>query len=78
MAVDFEYDGELRLGEPRRLFGGDYVGSHYAGRNWDVSPDGKRFFMNHWPERKPGPTEFVVVANWFDELKRIMESGRRD
>jgi hypothetical protein len=37
--------------------------------NFDISLDGKRFLMvkNQTPA---GATTFVVVQNWFEELKR--------
>ena len=82
MAVSVQDDGNLRLGEPRLLFGGRYFSAIpgrndwalNSGRSYDLSPDGSRFLMLRYPEFPPPPRQFVVVVNWLDELKRIMES----
>jgi eukaryotic-like serine/threonine-protein kinase len=59
-----------------KLFaGGDYVGagSAGAGRAYDLSRDGRRFLMLK-ELRAAGDTgspAFVVVLNWFEELRRL-------
>jgi serine/threonine-protein kinase len=75
MAVNIHDDGEeLRLGEPRLLVDGKYLLGGVR-RNYDLSPDGSRFLMLRMPHLDQPPTEFVVVVNWFEELKRIMQDG---
>jgi serine/threonine-protein kinase len=43
----------------------------------DVSLDGQRFLMVKLGERKPSPvTELILVQNWFEELKRLVPTGK--
>ena len=46
------------------------------GRTFDVSQDGTRFLRVKLPRDGPGrsgsPVSFVVVTNWFEELKRLV------
>jgi hypothetical protein len=47
-------------------------------RGWDISPDGRRFLMVKLEERKPQPvTEMILVQNWFEELKRLLPTGKK-
>jgi eukaryotic-like serine/threonine-protein kinase len=39
-------------------------------RNYDLSADGKRFLVIKDAPREPTASAFVVVLNWFEELKR--------
>jgi len=40
--------------------------------------DGKRFLMVRQEERKPTPvTEMILVQNWFEELKRLVPTGKK-
>ena len=58
---------------PRMLFEGRFYTS-INWRNYDVSPDGRRFLMiKEQAENSDasGPSQFTVVLNWFDELKRL-------
>jgi serine/threonine protein kinase len=73
MAVSAHDDGELRLGKPRLLFRGKYLLGK-ARRSYDISPDGSHFLMLRMTDASSPPTEFVVVVNWFEELKRIFEA----
>ncbi len=70
MAVDIDTSGELEVGKPRPLFEGPSTHGFLNRRNWDISPDGKRFLIIR-DESKP-PRELRVVLNWFEELKRIV------
>jgi hypothetical protein len=46
-------------------------------RCWDIFLDGQRFLMVKLDERKPTPvTEMILVHNWFDELKRLVPTGK--
>jgi serine/threonine-protein kinase len=57
-------------GNPRVVFDGRYVEQGY-----DVSPDGQRFLMikDARPTGEgPPPSQFIVVQNWLEELKRLV------
>jgi Tol biopolymer transport system component len=79
MVVDVESEPTFRPGNPKILFRGTY----YSGAlmqatitNWDIHPDGKRFLMikqfQTTDEESAGgiPHKFIVVTNWFEELKQ--------
>ena len=69
MAVDITTDPELEAGNPRLLFEGRFR-TFGSLANFDVTPDGRRFVMiQEGPEVR---TQFNVVLNWFDELKRLV------
>ena len=75
--VDVRTDGGFSASKPRLLFKAQgYVGGGVI-RAWDLSPDGKRFLMVKNEERKPQPvTEMILVQNWFEELKRLVPTGK--
>ena len=53
--------------------------SFYIGGNprlYDISPDGQHFVMIRG-EGEAEPTEFKVVQNWFQELKRLVPTNSR-
>jgi eukaryotic-like serine/threonine-protein kinase len=59
-------------------------GRYYRGtsslRQYDVSPDGKRFLMIKSLDdatQPPTPTSIVVVRNWHEELKRLVPLAPR-
>jgi len=54
----------------QRLFQGPYQSTNSVSPNYDVSADGQRFLMVQPSEQQPAITEFNVVLNWFEELKR--------
>jgi hypothetical protein len=59
--------------KPRLLFEQSGYGVNQPIREWDISPDGKRFLMVKLEERKPQPvTEMILIQNWFEELKRLV------
>jgi serine/threonine-protein kinase len=74
MAVSFFSDEpSSRVGKPRLLFEGTYFATPFPwGRMYDISPDGKRFLMIQESEPPPPPTQYNIVLNWFDELKRLV------
>ena len=48
------------------------------GRQYDISPDGKRFLMIKEAgetEETSAPTQLIVVENWFEELKRLVPTN---
>jgi serine/threonine-protein kinase len=75
-AVSFRSDGNIPiLGEPQELFQGRFVSggepASQRGRMYDLSPDGTRFLMVQQGEAPPRATEYRVVVNWFEELRRL-------
>jgi serine/threonine protein kinase len=60
---------------PRVLFSGPYrqwrPGAN-EGHTYDVSPDGRSFLMIREAEEAGAANEFVVIQNWFEELKRLV------
>jgi Tol biopolymer transport system component len=72
MAVPVEPGPVLRVGTPRVLFENSRLVSGWPwGRNYDISPDGKRFLMITSPPPPAPPTEYHVILNWAQELKRL-------
>ncbi|TDI39546.1 MAG: hypothetical protein E2P02_18505 [Acidobacteria bacterium] len=71
LAVEIENDTEegFRPGRPRVLFEKELKFAYR--RNYDISPDGKRFIMVQIPP-STGPGQLEIVFNWFDELKRLV------
>jgi serine/threonine protein kinase/Tol biopolymer transport system component len=75
--VDVQTGHVLSASKPRLLF----IAQGYSGmgpvRTWDISPDGRRFLVVKMEERKSRPvTELVLVQNWFEELKRLVPTGK--
>jgi eukaryotic-like serine/threonine-protein kinase len=64
-------------GRQRVLFSGPYVNFLYL--NYDVTPDGTRFLMAKPLEiaAERNTSDFVVVLNWADELKRLAPASSR-
>jgi len=74
MSVPIESGDTLRAGNPRVLFGQQYVVAG-VGRNYDVSADGQRFLMIKPigpQDQNFRPSSIKVVVNWFDELRRLV------
>jgi eukaryotic-like serine/threonine-protein kinase len=72
-------DGQssFTIGTPAKILDSSYVWSvpTYAGRMYDISPDGQRFLMlkeSSLPDRTSRPRSITVVQNWFEELKRLV------
>jgi eukaryotic-like serine/threonine-protein kinase len=78
MSVTVRPDNNLSPGPPRKLMDEPYlrVPTQAAARTYDVSENGKRF-LRIKPSSGPEATvSIVVVQNWFEELKRLVPSGR--
>jgi hypothetical protein len=45
--------------------------------DYDVSPDGQRFVFPKYNPAASNPSNARVMINWFDELKRQANSGKR-
>ena len=63
---------------PVVLFKGQYAPS-LGGRNYDVSPDGRRFLMlkvaSSADAQNIPSARFIVVENWFEDLKRLVPTN---
>jgi eukaryotic-like serine/threonine-protein kinase len=71
MAVAVEPGPVLRVGTPRVLFENSRLVSGWAwGRNYDISADGRRFLMIISSAPPAWPSEYHVILNWAQELKR--------
>jgi serine/threonine-protein kinase len=72
MAAPIEPGPSFRAGTPQTVVKGRYL-SPQTGRNYEVSPDGKRFLVikdARSAEDTANPPQLVVVQNWLEELKR--------
>ncbi len=69
MAVGVQTEPSFAPGNAEEVFGG-YYATGVPGRTYDISPDGERFLMIK--EGGSDSTEFILVQNWFEELKRLV------
>jgi Tol biopolymer transport system component len=56
---------------PRIAYEGRFSASINGNTSWSVTPDGKRFLRIQQVEPERAITQFELVLNWFDELKRL-------
>ena len=70
MVVAVSTRSDFVAGLPRRLFSGDYEQSDTGTAGYDVSPDGRRFLMIQPAQPQRAVTQFNIVLNWFDALRR--------
>ncbi|MHC4557797.1 MAG: protein kinase domain-containing protein [Planctomycetota bacterium] len=75
IAVTIETELELKVSEPNTLF----VKQYYTGleRGYDVSRDGEKFLMIKESNEQQAATQLFVVINWFEELKRLVPTGKK-
>jgi serine/threonine-protein kinase len=75
LSVPVETSASFVARNPVVLFKGQYAPT-LGGRNYDVSPDGRRFLMLKvaaaGASAQTPPARFTVVENWFEELKRLV------
>ena len=75
--VDVRSDASFSASKPRLLFKSADFRCAGPSKMWDISPDGQRFLMVKFNERKPQPvTELILVQNWFEELKRLVPTKK--
>ena len=75
MFVTIETEQEFKAGVPQELFKGQFWGSATEFYNtYDVAPDG-RFLMFQEPGGST-PLGINVVLNWFDQLKKLVPTGK--
>jgi hypothetical protein len=83
MAASFTPGDPPQAGTPRILFTGRYVACYLWCRNYDVSPDGRRFVMVRPPEGFtatgywPGGGEIRIVPHWDREVERTLKAASR-
>jgi serine/threonine-protein kinase len=65
----------IRVGSARKLVEGSYdTGGPFRNRNYDVSPDGRRFLMVK-ESGAASQRSLVVVQNWAEELRRLVPAS---
>jgi Tol biopolymer transport system component len=74
-AVSVRTSPELAVSAPRVLFETSAMIANSRFRSVDISRDGSRIVMLV-PLDDPKELEIRVVLNWFDELKRLVPSGK--
>jgi serine/threonine-protein kinase len=65
----------VQIGSPELLFEGRFFGSSNWGRNYDISPQGDFFILIEEGEMQSA-AQINVVLNWFEELKRLVPTGK--
>ena len=74
MVVSISTEPEFKAGTPRVLFEGPYL--NVSGISYDVAPDGQRLLVLQPRYDDSQVREFCVVHNWFEELKRLVPTGK--
>jgi len=65
-------------GKPELKFAKPGFGTSTPLRCWNSLPDGQGFIMVKLEQRKPEPVaEMILVQNWFEELKRLVPTGKK-
>jgi serine/threonine-protein kinase len=67
MVVDLTVTADVRIGKPRTLFEGDYLG--WGSGDFDVTADGQRFVMVRPANPETTAKTLSVRLNWLEELK---------
>jgi hypothetical protein len=71
MAVETGLEPDLVVGPPRVLFETSaFADTDPEFRQYDISPDGRRFVMIGATEELTTPPRLAVVLEWFSELAR--------
>ncbi|MHC4174703.1 MAG: protein kinase domain-containing protein [Planctomycetota bacterium] len=65
----------VQVGSPELLFEGRFREGLFWGRNYDISPQGDFFILIEEGEMQPA-AQINVVVNWFEELKRLVPTGK--
>jgi serine/threonine-protein kinase len=86
MGASLRTDPTFSFETPKMLFRGTYVRSVLAFGNWDfatwdISPDGQRFLMmkelGAATTAERGLRKITVILNWFEEIKRLVPTGKK-
>jgi len=76
--VDVRTDGAFTASKPRLLLKHPGYNISHPIRSYDLSLDSQRFLMMKLEQRMPTPvTEMILVQNWFEELKRLVPTGKK-
>jgi Tol biopolymer transport system component len=76
--VDVRTESGFTTSKPRLLFDKPGYSASFPIRGYDLSLDSQQFLMVKLEERKPAPvTEMILVQNWFEELKRLVPTGKK-
>ncbi len=78
-AVDIQTDGGFSISNRHLLFDKPayYRGVSGQIRDYDLDPRSQRFLMVRFDQGTPTPvTEMILVQNWFEELKRLVPTGK--
>jgi eukaryotic-like serine/threonine-protein kinase len=76
MAVDVEAGQTVAFGKPTMLFKRLFPNSGDLVRDFDLSPDGRRFAVVDYSTAMLPPSELILVQHWDEELKRLVPTGR--
>ncbi len=72
MTVSIDASQTIKAGNSRVVVENNLmVGGFPFGRNYDVSPDGKRFLMIRYIPPPAPPKEYRVIVHWSQELKQL-------
>ena len=75
--VDVQTGTDFSAGKPSLLFESTKFGGSEFYRCWDISLDDQRFLVVKREERPVKPvTEMILIQNWFEELKRLVPTGK--
>jgi len=74
MVVSISTEPEFKAGTPQVVFEGPYI--NVSGLSYDVAPDGQRFLVLQPQYDDSQVRELHVVTNWFEELKRLVPTGK--
>jgi hypothetical protein len=72
MAAEVATQPTFQAATSRLLFQGPYEGTTTISPEYDVTADDQRFLMVQRSEQQFRPTDFNVVLNWTEELKRLV------
>jgi Tol biopolymer transport system component len=73
MAVEVQTQPVLRVGQPFRLFEGNYITGLLGRPNYDVTADRRRFVMIQAPDPQETVLQPNITFNWLDELERRVQ-----
>jgi hypothetical protein len=77
MSVSLSLQPTLTAATPRVLFEAQHALTSGHLQEYDVSPDGSRFLMIRGSAQEETPSQIRIVLNWFDELKRLVPTGKK-
>ena len=76
MAVSVDTDPTLRWSAPRKLFDIPLAWDSTGYKSYDVGSKGDRFLIVAFGEGEPNLRQIHIVLNWFDELERLVPTGK--